>query len=190
MKKLMNAHKYLLMVLVVSLLFSVLAIAQEKAADLPDAASVIEDYIKATGGRDAYEKHSNMKLVGSFAMPAMGIAAPLTTYQEAPNKNYTIIESDAFGTIENGTDGQVQWEKTMMTGAKIKEGEEKAVSDRQGTFNLLLRWKDFFKSAETVAVEDLEGRSCYKVVMVPNVGEPENSWFDVETHLMLKRQWW
>lgn len=157
-----------------------------RAQDLPAAAQVIEDFIKATGGRDAYEKHHNVKVTGTFSMPAMGVTAPMTSYQEAPNKGYTIIRSDAFGTIESGSDGQVQWEKSMMAGAKIKEGEEKAVADRQGTFNLLLRWPEFYTAAETVAREDVDGRSCWKVVMTPSVGEPETSWFDVETHLQVK----
>ncbi len=172
--------------LILTLVVGGISVSSANAGDLPDAAQVIDDYVKATGGRAAYEKHHNMKMTGTFAMPAMGITAPLTTYQEAPNKVYSIIESQAFGTIESGSNGEVQWEKTMMTGAKVKEGEEKAAADRESTFNLLLHWQDHYKSAETEAKEDLDGRPCYKVVMVPLVGEPEISWFDAETHLLLK----
>lgn len=186
MKTTMNIRTILGLVLGLSLLVSGLAVPRAQADDLPDAETVINNFIKATGGRDKYEAHTNLKMIGTFSMPAMGISAPLESYQEAPNKNYTIIRSDAFGTIESGSDGEVQWEKTMMTGPKIKEGEEKAVADRQGSFNMFLHWKDFFSSAETVAEEELEGRPCYKLVMVPHEGEPESSWYDVETHLLLK----
>lgn len=172
--------------LAVAVLAGSLAVTAARAQDLPKATQVIEDFIKATGGRDAYAKNHNVKVTGTFSMPAMGVTAPMTSYQEAPNKGYTIIRSDAFGTIENGCDGTVQWEKSMMTGAKIKEGEEKAVADRQGTFNLLLRWQDFYTAAETVAQEEVEGRPCWKVVMTPIVGEPETTWYDVETHLQVK----
>lgn len=186
MMKAMNFRTGLMSGLFAFFLFSGLAAVPAYAGDLPDAASVIDNYIKATGGRDNYEKHSNLKVTGTFAMPAMGITAPLTSFQQAPNLNYTVINSEVIGTIESGSDGQVQWENTMMVGAKIKEGEEKAVAERQGTFNMHLHWRDFFKSAETVAQEDLDGRPCFKVVMVPNEGEPETSWFDVETHLLVK----
>jgi hypothetical protein len=186
MKNLMKTSWTVSLPLLLVLLLTGPVLAQEKAADLPDAATIIENYIQATGGRDAYEKHHNMKMTGSFSMPAMGISAPLTTYQQAPNKGYTLIASQAFGTIESGSNGDIQWEKTMMTGAKIKDGEEKAVADRQGTFNMMLRWQDFFTSAETMAVEDVDGHPCYKVVMTPLEGSPEISWFDVETGLMVK----
>lgn len=184
--KAMNKRKYLLLTFAAGLVFFGLAVSDVQAGDLPDAEKVIENYIKVTGGKDSYEKHSSLKMTGTFAMPVMGVTAPLTTYQKAPNLGYTIIVSDAFGTIESGSNGEVQWEKTMMTGAKVKEGEEKAVADRQGTWNVLLRWKDFYTGAETVATEEVEGQNCYKLVMTPKVGSEETSWFDVETSLLVK----
>lgn len=187
MNRFLNIRTLLGLALGLSLLLAGPAVVQAALGDdLPDAETVIENFIKATGGRANYEKHTSLKMTGMFSMPAMGISAPLESYQLAPNKNYTIIRSDAFGTIESGSDGELQWEKTMMTGAKIKDGEEKAVADRQGAFNMFLRWKDFFASAETVAQVELDGRPAYKVVMYPFVGEPETSWYDVETHLLLK----
>jgi hypothetical protein len=179
--------RYLLVCTVMGLMFLGLAVADARAEDLPDAEKIIEKYIEMTGGRDNYAKYDSLKMTGTFSMPAMGITAPLTTYQKAPNLGYTLIESDAFGTIESGCDGEVQWEKTMMTGAKIKTGEEKAVADRQGTFNMMLRWKDFYTSAETVAKEEAEGSMCYKVVMTPMEGSPETSWFDEKTGLLVKQ---
>jgi hypothetical protein len=178
-------RKLTLKVLLLALACAVMA-GSALAEDLRKAEDVIEDFIEATGGRAAYEKHHSLKLTGTFAMPAMGLTAPMTSYQEAPDKGYTLIESQAFGTIESGSDGAVQWEKTMMTGAKVKDGEEKAVADRQGAFNMMLRWQDFYQSAVTEAREDVDGRPCWKLVMTPNVGEPETSWFDVETKLMVK----
>lgn len=167
----------------VLLALPLVAVGEEK---LPSAAQVIEDYIEATGGKKAYEKHQNMKITGTFSMPAMGITAPLTSYQAAPNLGYTLIESQAFGTIESGSDGTVTWEKTMMAGGKIKEGEEKAVADRQGTFNLLLEWEKFYTSAETTGQEEVDGRMCNVIVMTPKEGSPETSWYDVETKLLVK----
>ncbi len=184
--KAMNERKYLLMILVAGLVFFGLAVSDVKAGDLPDPETVMEHYIKATGGKDNYEKHNSLKMTGTFAMPAMGITAPLTTYQKAPNLGYTIIASDAFGTIESGSNGEVLWEKTMMTGPKVKEGEEKAVADRQGAWNMLLRWKDFYTESNTVAVEEVEGQNCYKVVSTPKVGSDETSWLNVETSLLVK----
>jgi hypothetical protein len=191
MRKILEERKYLIVCSVMALTFLGLAVADARADDrvnrMPSAEKIIEKHIEATGGRKAMEKYDSLKLTGTFSMPAMGVTAPLTTYQKAPNLGYTMINSDAFGTIESGSDGTVQWEKTMMTGAKIKEGDEAAVAERQGTFNLLLRWQDFYVEAETVAVEEVNGVSCFKVVMTPKVGNPETSWFDTKTYLLVKQ---
>jgi hypothetical protein len=152
------------------------------------AERILAKSIEASGGRKAMEKHSGMKMTGTFALPAMGVSAPIEVYQKAPNLNYTLIKSDMFGTIESGSNGEVHWEKSMMSGSKIKEGEEAAVAERQATFNMALHWDKFYTGAELMGEEDLDGKMCYKIVATPKVGEPETSWYDMETFLPVKSE--
>ena len=155
-------------------------------ADLPDAQQVIDDFIKATGGKEAYLSHTSMTVTGSFEMPAMGIVAPLVTYQAVPDHNYTKIESAAIGTIESGSKDGVFWEMSMMGGAKIKEGEEKALAQRTSDMHLWLNWKDYYTGAEITGIEEMEGHTCYVMVLTPKEGKPETSWLDTESKLLIK----
>jgi len=158
------------------------------AGDLPSAEKVIDKYIEATGGLEVYEKHDAMKAVGSFSMPAMGISAKLEVIKQAPDKSHTAIVSDAFGNMEEGFDGTVAWEKSMMTGSKIKTGSELAMTRRTSQFNLMGVWKEFYQSATNHGIELVDGVECYKVEMIPNEGEgePELNYYAVDSGLLLK----
>jgi outer membrane lipoprotein-sorting protein len=73
-----------------------------------------------------------------------------------------------------------------MQGPHLKEGDEKAETLLQSKFNSDLNWRDQFKNAETVALETVEGKECYKVVMTPKAGSPSTRWFDKDTNLLVK----
>jgi Protein of unknown function (DUF620) len=158
------------------------------AEDLPSGEKIIEKFNEASGGLDAWQGHETMQIVGDFSMPAMGISAKIEVWKQAPNLDYTKIVSDAFGTMEEGCNGTVAWEKSMMTGVKVKDGSELAMALRGAQFNPWAVWKDFYQSATTTGREAVDGVDCYVVKMVPNEneGEPELNYFAVESGLLVK----
>lgn len=162
-----------------------LAFATEDEA-LPKAEQILEKFVEATGGKAAYEKLHNRVTEGTFEIVGMGSKAKMTTYEAAPNKQYVAIESDVFGKMESGTDGNVAWEKTMMMGPRVKEGEERAAALRDAMFNRPVRWQKAYKSAECVGMEDVDGKPCYKVVMTPRDGQQETRYYDKASHLLVK----
>jgi len=91
-----------------------------------------------------------------------------------------------LGKMQEGVSDGVAWTLSSMQGPHLKEGDEKAESLLQSKFNSDLNWRDQFKSAETVAVETVEGKECYKVVLTPKAGSPSTRWFDKDTNLLVK----
>ena len=87
-----------------------------------------------------------------------------------------------------GPDGTVVWENSSMMGPQIKDDEERAFTLREAMFNAPLHWKKLYKSAECVAVEEVDGKSCYKVVMTPNEGQPETNYYDKSSHLLVRSE--
>ena len=158
------------------------------AQDLPAAEKLIEKFIEVSGGLEVWENQKVMKATGSFSMPAMGISAKIEVYKQVPDKIHTTIISDAFGNMEEGFDGTVAWEKSMMTGSKIKTGSELAMVRRSAQFNPWAVWKDFYQSATNVGQEMVDGVDCYKVEMIPNEGEgePELNYFAIDSGLLIK----
>ncbi len=158
------------------------------AEDLPAAEKIIDKFIEASGGLKIWEGHTTMKATGTFAMPAMGLTATIQVLKQAPNKIHTTIISDSFGNMEDGFDGIVAWEKSMMTGSKVKSGVELAMSRRMAQFNPWAVWNEYYQSATTLGVEKVEDVDCYKVKMVPNEGEgePELNFFAIDSGLLIK----
>lgn len=153
---------------------------------LPPADKILDKYVEVTGGKAAYEKVTNCVTKGSIEVVGPGIKFDVTIYAAAPNKMYSVLESKELGKVEKGTDGNVAWEMSLMAGPQVKTGEERAFILRSTTLDGVVSWRKLFKKVECVAVEDVDDKPCYKIVLTPAEGEPETRWYDKESNLLLK----
>ncbi len=153
---------------------------------LPEAAKILDKYVEVTGGKAAYEKIKNRVTKLTFEMVSQGIKAPMTIYSAMPNKLYFLLESDALGKIEKGVSGDVAWEITMMMGPQVKEGQEKIDMLRDATFDAAVQWRKLYNKAECVALETIDGKPCYKIIMTPNEGKPRTFYYDQSSNLLVK----
>lgn len=153
---------------------------------LPKAEDILDKFVEATGGKANYEKIHNEKLTGSFEFLGKGVTGTVTSYRAEPNKSFTSVEVEGVGTIREGTDGQTAWESSSLQGARIKQGDERAVSLREATLRGPLYWRKLYKHVETVGQETIDGQPCYKVVLTPEEGKPETQYYDKKTGLMVR----
>ena len=160
------------------------ALAEE--APLPSADALFERYVEATGGRAAYEAVRNVVTEATMEMPAQGIAMKVTIWVARPNLSYARTESDVTGRIEKGTDGTVVWEKSVMAGPRILEGQEREDYLRESAPDKFLRWRDYYESGEVTGVEDVAGRPCWVLVLTPRGGKPQTAYVDRESGLISK----
>ena len=158
----------------------------QPAEKLPKAETILDKYVEVTGGKAAYAKLNNRVSKGTFEMAAQGIKADLTVYGARPNKLYTVLESDAFGKIEKGTDGKVAWELNMMTGPQLKEGDERTFFMREATFDTATQWRKLYKKVECVGLEPIDDQPCYKVILTPAEGAPATRFYDKQSGLLVK----
>lgn len=156
------------------------------AENLPKAEKILDGYTKATGGKAAYEKVDNRITHSTFELIGQGIQASLTIYNAKPNRMYTLLESDSLGKIEKGTDGDVVWELTTMTGPSIKEGQERADVLREAILDKYVHWRKVYESVETVGHDEVDGRACFAVRVSPREGHPQTLCFDGESNLLVK----
>lgn len=161
--------------------------AQEE--NLPKAEVILDKYVEVTGGKAAYDKLNNRVTKGTLEMVAQGLKFSLTVYGSRPNKFYSLMESEAFGKIEKGADGQVVWETSLMVGPQIKEGEERALMLRGAVFDATEHWRKVYKKAECASIETVDGKPCYKIVLTPKEGQTlETRYYDKESGLLGKSE--
>ena len=159
-----------------------------RAADppLPTAEVILGKYVEALGGEAAQEKFRTRVIKGTLQFQQGEIKLPMTIYQARPDKEYILIESEQFGNMEDGTDGQTAWSISARTGARIKDGEERALALRRAVFDGAVRWRKLYRKAECVGLETVSSKPCHKVVMTPVEGPAERHYFDIETDLLVK----
>lgn len=154
--------------------------------DLPKGEEIIEKYLTAVGGTDALGKLKNRVSKGTIVIPEMGMSGTLTTHQAPPMDGKVEVVFEGMGTILTGTKGEVAWEVSPMTGARVMEGNDKIVAYRQVPLDPFIDWKTRFEKVETTG-EDTEGETpAYIVTLTPKEGPPEVAYFDKESGLLLK----
>jgi outer membrane lipoprotein-sorting protein len=154
---------------------------------LPQAEKILEKSIEARGGRAAFEKLKSRVCKGAIEVSGaeQSMRGSVASYEKAPNLQYLVMELPQGGKIEVGSNGEVFWEMSVA-GASIREGEDKAIAARKAQFNAGLYWREQYEKVETLGKDDVDGRSCYKVLLTPKVGPPETVYFDRKTGLPAK----
>jgi hypothetical protein len=153
---------------------------------VPKAEAVLDRSLEVTGGRAAFEKRHNEVMHGSMEFTGRGIKGTMAVYQAEPDKNLAVIEIEGIGKIESGSNGEIAWENSALQGPRIKQGDEKAGSLRDGVFNAPLNWHKLYTKAENAGVETVEGHECYKVMLTPKEGKPTAEFFDKKSGLLIK----
>lgn len=142
-----------------------LASAQTAPA-LPDAKTIIADYITALGGRAAFDKLQSTHSSGTFTMPAMGVGGTVDIYNARPSNMYMHIVIDGVGDIRRGVNGTVAWSLDPFNGAQVQTGAELAAAIQDAAFASHTRDASAYTSVETVEKTTIDGQECYKVKLV------------------------
>lgn len=173
------------------LLICTVAMGQDKPKpegskkDLPSAAKLLDKHIEALGGKAALEKVRNRVAKGTFAIPAQGFKGTVTVYVAEPDKARTTVDITGIGKMESGRNGDIVWEVSAVMGARILEGQERAMQLREMDFKGILHWTKQYKSAETVGEAVVDGKPCYKIEMTPKEEDKPATWYiDKESHLL------
>jgi len=187
MRELMKKSSLLIGVLALLLtLAPTFMIAQDKTGDPKKGAEILDKFVEASGGKAAYAKIDNRYQKGTLSMPAMNISLTTEAWMAKPNLVYFKAESPELGVIERGYDGTTFWEKSMMTGPRILEGDELAESKLEAQFDGLSHWRDLYKSAMFVGEDSVNGKLADKVVVTSNDGKDQTLFFDKDSHLLTK----
>ena len=150
------------------------------------AEAVLERYVEATGGRAAYDKIRNRVVHATMEISRQGIRLEMTVYAAKPNLFHMTMNSDLTGKVEQGTDGQVAWSKSVTQGPQLLEGEQKEALLREARLDKFVNWRELYSEARLAGTEDVDGKRCAKVVLTPKSGKPVTLFLDEATSLLVR----
>ena len=167
---------------------------EEPAAISPDARMIIDRYIEATGGRQAWESLQSVQGNGTVSIPAASISgtAEFCITPDAYRNTFNMSGGNMKdATIVTGRNGDVVWQLTGESGqynGKIIEGVARSKSLRQFQFNQMLDLAANFSRIELADIEAVDGKPAFRLDMVPreNPDVVESRFFDQATHLIVR----
>jgi zinc protease len=190
-----------LSIIILGLFLSVNALAQaprrsikvsshpaKASAALPTVDAVLENYVKAIGGREAALKISSRVSKGTFELASLaGVKGQLEIYEKAPNKQVAILNIPGIGEEAEGFNGAIAWELEPDSGVvHEKTGLELASARREADFYEDLRFKELYTRLTIKGVEKVGTAQAYVLEAVPAEGSAAHFYFDTQTGLLLR----
>ena len=162
------------------------AVAAGAIATTPSPERLLDAYITALGGQAAQEKLFNRVASGSVELVGLGLKGTFTERSQQPTATQMVMELPGLGRIEAGTDGSAAWETDSIQGARLLEGNERALALRTAALANGAAWRDVFPHVEYAGLDTVAGHACHKVMLTPADGGTETWSLDADTHLLLK----
>ena len=157
------------------------------AADLPSAESLMDGFVKTTGGASAYGALKSQSVRAEVEFLGQGIKGNSTTRSIYPNRTLSTMELAGLGKIHSGIWEGTVWESSAIQGQRLAKGEERNLSLRINDIRAAANWRQYYTSVTTVAEETIDGKTCFRVEAKPkDGGKPEFSWFSKDTGLVVK----
>lgn len=154
---------------------------------LPDGKTVHEKFITATGGREAYQKVKARIITATMEMPQANLKGTLTAWVQAPDKARIVLDLPGVGTVNQGSDGTTVWESSAMTGPRILTGAERQYVIRGFSPTAEITIADAYPRMDTVAVEPVDGKDAYKVVLHGGDAGRMTRWYDKASGLIVRQ---
>jgi outer membrane lipoprotein-sorting protein len=165
--------------------FSIQYAYSQAAGRLPSAEAVLDRFVAVSGGQASYDRVQND--VRKMTVQASGTTAVERVTYRTRSGNMRQIAHASGGQTEIGVNDGVAWMRTAETAQILDAGEERAQALQAAEFLSDSRWRQVYKSAETIGTETVEGKLCYVLRAVPFVGEPQKLWYDQETGLQVRQ---
>jgi len=159
---------------------------ETKLKTTPDnvtAQTIVDNYLKVTGGKDKYLKITDITTKMSMSMQGMNIS--IEKYQKAPNKSATLtlmggnlMQKQVF----DGTKGfAVAGGQTKEVGGKdLDKLKEEAVMHSE------CKYAELGYKLTLAGIEAINGKDAYKIELVSPTEKKSTDYYDVESGLKVK----
>lgn len=156
------------------------------AQDAPTVNSVLEKFVKASGGKAALEKISSRTIKGKLESQMIPLAADWRFYAKSPDKQLVEVDIPGLGKSEDAFDGQVAWSKSAA-GLRAKTGDELAKAKRDAQFMRELNFKTIFPNLICKGTQKLEGEEVNVLEFKAAGDSKETFYFGKNTGLLLRQ---
>lgn len=151
-----------------------------------DASRILQRYLDATGGRDAWGRVHSRVSKGVVEIPDMHMAGTAELFEKAPDR--ALVKMVVSGvTFLEGFDGTTAWSSDPKDGLQEQRGLQLAETRRESDFRYPLDLPNLYKGVSSASPEKIGDRPVYVLELTPpEGGEPDRAYFDTQTGFLTR----
>ena len=153
-------------------------------ADLPDARTLIDRHLEASGGRDALMAQTEGTMEGEFAMPAAGMTGSLMVASRDGNERVIRIELPGVGEIKTGFSPDLAWSIDPFMGPRLIEGAEFDALAESSLPEAILRDPGMV-TATTVEQAEFLDQACWRVKLEWQSGRTTHDCYAIDSGFLI-----
>ena len=147
---------------------------------------VLEKYLKAIGGKEAWNKIESCSIKAEFEGPN-GATSGWSLQAKAPNKRLTRMEASPWGVLLDGFDGTTAWSKDQ-NGVRTKDGDELSRAEKEADLRREVRLKELYPDLVFKGIETLDGEEVQVLESKPTPRSKERFSFSAKTRFLVRQQ--
>ncbi len=172
--------------LIAALHLALLLAAPVLGADKGTVDGVLEKYVKAIGGKEAWNKVESRSIKAEFEGP-FGSTSGWSLQAKAPNKRLTRMEWSPWGVLLDGFDGTTAWSKNQ-NGVHTKDGDALSRAEKEADFRREVRLKELYPDLVFKGTETLDGEEVEVLESKPTPTSQERFSFSAKTGFLVRQQ--
>jgi hypothetical protein len=152
---------------------------------LPTAREIVDTFVKAIGGADAFKAIESMRVKGTFTIVGQALTGDIDMMAARPNKLLMRVSIPAIGTVEEGFDGRVGWSINPLQGPSLVTDRQLSERADEAWFDAELHQKDYIREMSVVGREVLDKRDVYRLKVVTLRGNEQFELYDAQSGLQV-----
>lgn len=164
-----------------------------EAAPLPSATEILDRYVEALGGREAWASDTRRTVrmrveirsqVGPQGLPNEATGT-VVVHRKAPDLFVSTMNIEGVGTMVKGYDGVNAWSISPDGRVRRLEGAELREQQREAWIDRDLRLQELYEKVEVIGAREFSGEPCWLVRFTDSDGAVAQGWFSVDSGHML-----
>src|SRR3984957_12105637 len=151
----------------------------------PQASAILDRYVAAIGGKDAWGKYSSRVSKGTIEIPAMSMTGTVEVSEKAPNKMRSVV-TVGDTPFQQGFDGTNGWADDPQNGPRMLHGRELEELRRDAEYARPLNLRALYSRIKFLGKEKLGDRDVQVVEFSSAQTGSEKMYFDAQNALLLR----
>ena len=140
------------------------------AATLPDAKTLLDKAVQASGGRERFAQVQSFYAEGTIELAAQNISGDLRVWWDRTGF-YTESNMFGIGHVRAGGANGKSWMQDPVNGLRELHGKEAEQASWASSLSLVSEWSKFFETATTVGEREIDGQAVYDVMLKSATGD-------------------